>query len=55
MNAEQMTTHILFVLAILGGWNFVNMLGRICYREPWWPYAWSVALGAYAVVILWMR
>ena len=52
---DQMTTSLLWMMAVLGAWNAANMIGRICYRAPWWPYAWHVVSGAWAALILWLR
>ena len=40
---EQMTTALLWTMAVLGAWNGLNMVGRFYYRAPWWPYAWCRA------------
>ena len=53
--AETMTTAMLWTMALLGAWNGVNMIGRLYYRAPWWPYAWHVFSGAWAAFILWAR
>lgn len=52
---ETMTTALLWTMAVLGAWNGLNMIARLCYREPWWPYAWHVASGAWAALILLAR
>ena len=52
---EQMTTTLLFVMAIVGTWNLINMIARIYYKAPWYPYSWHVATGAWAAAILWIR
>ena len=46
---------LLWTLAIVGLWNFINMAARIYYKEPWTPYSWSVFIGLWAVYLLWMR
>lgn len=53
--AEQMTTALLWTMAVLGAWNGINMVARVYYRAPWWPYAWHVASGAWAAAILWLQ
>lgn len=53
--AETMTTALLWTMAVLGAWNGVNMIGRIYYGAPWWPYWWHVFSGAWAALILWIR
>lgn len=57
MTAEQMITWLLWTTLTLGVWNFLNLLGRIYYGAPWWPYPylWSVISGAWARLIIWIR
>jgi hypothetical protein len=51
-----MTTALLWTLAIIGAWNGANMAARLIFREPiWWRYLWSVILGAWAALALWLR
>ncbi len=45
-------TALLWSLAVVGAWNGMNLLARVCYRERWWPYAWNVFLGAWAAWLL---
>jgi len=46
-----MTTALLWTLAIIGAWNGANMAARLI----WWRYLWSVILGAWAALALWLR
>jgi hypothetical protein len=55
VDAETMTTALLWTMAVLGAWNGINMAARIYYRAPWNPYAWHVFSGSCAAMILWMR
>jgi hypothetical protein len=52
---EAMTTVLLQTMVVIGGWNGINMVGRIYCGVPWWPYAWHVFSGAWAAIILFMR
>lgn len=49
---EAQTTYLLWTLVTVGLWNGVNFVARLYYREPSAQYVWSIALGAWAVVIL---
>lgn len=48
-------TTLLWVLTIVGAWNGISMIARICYRERWWKFAYSVVLGIWAAVLLYLR
>ena len=45
-------TALLWVLTIVGAWNGIGLLARICYGERWSPYAWSVFIGVWAAWLL---
>jgi hypothetical protein len=49
---SSMTDALLWLLAVVGAWNAINMAARVCCREPWWPYTWHVVVGAWAAIIL---
>ena len=54
----DITTALLWTLAIIGAWNGANMAARLIWREPdypWTQYVWSVILGAWAALALWLR
>jgi hypothetical protein len=53
--AETMTTALLWVMAVLGVWNGLNMFGRLYYGASLLPYSWHVVSGACAIMILWLR
>lgn len=44
---------LLWTLAIVGGWNALNMAARIYYKAPWTPYSWHVFIGVWAAWLLW--
>lgn len=52
---EQLTTGLLWTLAVLGLWNCINLAARIRYGQTDWRYAWSVIIGLWASSILWLR
>lgn len=43
---------LLWTLAVVGAWNLANMVLRIYFRAPWWPYLFSVLMGTWAAVLL---
>lgn len=47
-----MTNALLWTLAVVGAWNAINMVARVYYKAPWWPYAWHVVIGAWATLLL---
>ena len=38
----------LWTMFIIGIWNTINMIARICYKEKKQPYAWNVFIGWWA-------
>lgn len=51
----MLTTALLWTLVGIGAWNTLGMAARMLDRAPWWPYAGSALIGAWAGVILWLR
>jgi hypothetical protein len=45
-------TALLWVLAVVGAWNAVSLVARICYGERWWPYWWHVLVGVWSACLL---
>jgi hypothetical protein len=53
MNAmTDATTYLLWALAILGAWNGINMIARLCAGAYPWAHGWSVFIGVWAGLIL---
>jgi hypothetical protein len=42
----------LWTLFLVGSWNALNMIARIYYKAPWYPYAWHVIVGFWAAWLL---
>lgn len=41
---------MLYMLAIIGGWNLINFIARCYYGQTSYQYSWSIVVGVWAVI-----